>query len=264
MTSGSFCLTFFVLLVVTCQDQSSSDSICLNTAGRVTAYGSSIPDTFSDDLIAAAQAADFSGDVDGLQQVSTVTAKAGGDPVAEGSGIGNTDDRTGGGGDAVISEPKSNVSPTDGAISAGAAVGIALAALVVLLCAMFALRNGRRRGYDRRDAALKLATNTEDEDDLVFGGDGSGGEGSVPDDEDDRIPGTRKVHVLGEEDSLVTASHSVYRDRNVEIRPVRVPYDESNDRHSSIKFVATAGARVGPTIPPDASRTYAADDTVLL
>lgn len=207
------------------------------------------------------QSADFS-DVEGLQEVSTVTAKAGGDPVAEGSGIGNEDDRTDGGGDSVIEEPKSNVSPTDGAISAGAAVGIALAALVVLLCAMFAYRGRRRRGYDRRDAALKLA-NTEDEDDLIFP---SGGEGSVPDDEDDRIPGTRKVHVLDEDDSLVTANHSLYRDRNVEIRPVRVPYDESNDQHSSIKFVATAGARVrpSPTIPPDASRTYAADDTVLL
>jgi hypothetical protein len=254
------------LLVVTCQGGSSSDSICLNTAGRVTAYGSNVPATFSDELLSAVQAANFS-DVDGLQGVTTVAAKSGGDPVAEGSGLENDDDRTdGGGGDAVIEEPKSNVSPTDGAISAGGAVGIALAALVVLLCAMFAIRNRRRRGYDRRDAALKLATHTEDEDDLVFGGGASGGEGSVPDDEDDRIPGTRKVHVLGEEDSLVTASHSVYRDRNVEIRPVRVPYDEANDRHSSIKFVATAGARVGPapSIPPDASRTYVADDTVLL
>jgi hypothetical protein len=46
-----------------------------------------------------------------------------------GSGSGN------GSGGAIIEEPKSNVGPTDGAISAGAAVGIALAALVVVLCA---------------------------------------------------------------------------------------------------------------------------------
>jgi hypothetical protein len=195
--------------------------------------------------------------------------------VPEGSGGQSTGNGTqgGGGGDAIISEPESNVSPTDGAVSAGAAVGIALAALVVLLGALFAYRSRRRSSYDRRDATLKLAAHTEDEDDLILGG-GGAAEGEVPgyrDDEDeDRIPGTRKVHVLDEDDSLMAASLNTstnfYRDRDVEvIGPVHIPYDQTTDRNSAIKFVASAVATpIPPSIPPDARRTYVADDTVML
>lgn len=260
--------------------------MCLNTAGKVTAYSSSeIPDSFLGELLSAVESTQLE-NVTGLREVTDVSAQqvSGVDPVPEGSGAGDTNNnrtQDGDGGSSVIEEPKSSVGPNDGAVSAGAAVGIALAALVLVLCALFVYRSRRRSQgyYDRKDAALKLAAHTEDEDDL-FLVERSGGEDNInirsgqmlgnDQDYDDRLPGTRKVHVLGEDDSLMSGSHhaSFYRDRAVEIRPVHVPYDEATDKHSTgaIQFVATAVATPvsPPSIPSDARRSYVHDDTVML
>jgi hypothetical protein len=70
------------------------------------------------------------------------------------------------------------------------------------------------------------------------------------------------------------AAASLYRDRAVEARPVRAPYDEgaSDDKRggyyhpgAGIQFVATAVATpVPPRAPSGAARGYAHEDTVML
>ena len=290
-------LTLLLHCTVDCQE-TFSNSLCLNSGGRVTAYGPVDSQAFGNALKSTLASADLN--VTDLQEVTSVTPKVASSdtaPVPEGQGT-NDDDQNGGGAPPAIVQPPGNVGPGDGKISAGAAVGIALAALLLLLIALFAVRRRRRRNYyDRRDA-LKLAQLTEDEDDV--GGASSGADAVSP-----SLPASRKVHVLGEDDSLLSGNNN--RGGSVRIRgrgfdddtatlptiepvtavalatdvlddprAVELVHDhycatpncdicELRKHKYGVRFVATATATpIPPSLPHDARRSYTADDTVLL
>jgi len=186
------------------------------------------------------------------------------------------------------------VGPNDGQISAGAAVGIAVAAVAVLLCALFAASRRRRRRGGTEDELKQIHspfTMDEDEDDV----------GDVDTYVlETTVPSRRMVHVMGEDDSLLTdqdrpddevrGASSIMSGPMMAMREEdytdgagsTTHRDDGHDRdhrcsspncrtceerrQGGITFVRTyASPPAHPEgVPQDAIRDYVADDTVFL
>lgn len=174
---------------------------------------------------------------------------------------------------AANQAPRGNIQPDDGRLTAAAGVGIAIAVVAVIVCALFTVRR-QRRSMDPTTLESMKPIHTMDEDDQ-------------DDDVDATVPvSSRKAHILGEEDSLLSGEGgSTIRSRSLAVG------DADDDRHrsssadvhkcssatceicernrqSGVNFIPSSTVLLPPSrqvgMPRDATRGYVADDTVML
>jgi len=224
---------------------SNSDSqTCLKVKGLVSAYGN-VPDGFAKRLEQALLRMNLP---EGIAQLVGALISSSDQPaVGEGSGSPGV---------AAVQGPQNRVAPDDGRLSAGAAVGIAFAALAVVLLAVFAVRRKRRQSSSRD---IKPVLTVDDEDDALM---------AYSDMQEEP-----KVHVLGEEDSLMLSQGEAVEVMSVMQTDAARQHEycsspscdicEQRRQSGGVQFVETATA-LPESLPPDATRSYVADDTVTL
>jgi hypothetical protein len=182
---------------------SDGQTICITTLSQVSAYYVDSTDGFSADLETAIMSTDFG--IDGLVVASSLATQSpdGTPSVPEGEGNPPDQDDIGVDNDDGVSgiEEPSNVQPGSTGITAGAAVGVAFAVLVVALALIFV----RQRSYrnSEEDSLLKAVHTDDEDDDMMFGVSYS------------HKP--RLTHVVGEDDSIVTSGYS---NDGIEVQPM--------------------------------------------